>query len=242
MVPTYGSNKVRRYAYYETRKDLTGSRSAPGVRLRRGQLDEHLIGHLEQLLKDEDALRHLSCIEEANQLRNLFATAQRLAVQLREMDKVDTAVRVLIVSVTVETDRIDISLNANALNPAADGIWRWKIPLPARRPFREVRLRIDTAAVAGRDNEPLLRLLADAFEALKMVQASPGLSLNQIAQKEGRCRTQLGRLLRIAWLSPRIVEAIAAGKEPPSLSRKRLLTTDMPIDWVEQERLLGFAA
>ncbi|OHT18225.1 recombinase family protein [Edaphosphingomonas haloaromaticamans] len=242
MVPTYGSNKVRRYAYYETRKDLARPGDPPSLRFRRGQLEQHLVEHLEQLLNDEHALRHLSGVDEAHQLRTIFSTGHLLSIQLRELGKVETAVRSLVASVMVQADRIDIHLNAGALNPIMDGIWKWHIPLPARRPFREARLRIDTAAVGEIGNEQLLQLLTSAFEAQGLVQASPDLSLNQLARREGRCRTQLARLLRIAWLSPRIVESIVAGNQPRSLTRKSLLAIDIPVDWVEQERMLGFEA
>ena len=72
--------------------------------------------------------------------------------------------------------------------------------------------------------------------------ASPELNLNQLAKREGRCRTQLARLLRISFLSPRIFEAIAGGTPPNGMNRRILLSCDLPLDWAEQERLLGLAA
>lgn len=68
------------------------------------------------------------------------------------------------------------------------------------------------------------------------------LSLNQLGKREGRCRTHLARLLRISWLSPRIVEAVAAGTQPKTVTRKVLLSSEVPLAWEEQERLLGLAA
>jgi hypothetical protein len=38
------------------------------------------------------------------------------------------------------------------------------------------------------------------------------------------------------------VEAIAAGNQPRSLTRRTLLAIDIPVDWADQERVLGFAA
>lgn len=99
------------------------------------------------------------------------------------------------------------------LKPAALGLtdrpcWRWRIVLPARKPFREAKLRIDGGNPCKRVNDNLLSLLADARAALELVQANSELSLHQIGKREGRCRTHLARLPRFAWLSPRIVEAI----------------------------------
>ncbi len=53
------------------------------------------------------------------------------------------------------------------------------------------------------------------------------------------CRKQLGKLFRLSWLSPRMVEAIADGTQPRSLTRSRLLSADLPTDWLQQEQLLG---
>ncbi len=119
---------------------------------------------------------------------------------------------------------------------------RWTIPLPARKPFREAKIRIDSRKSGKPVNEDLLALLADARAVLEVVQFSPELSLNKIGKREGRSRTHLARLLRIAWLSPRIVEAIVDGAQPRKLNRQMLLAANLPIDWSAQERLLGFAS
>ena len=88
----------------------------------------------------------------------------------------------------------------------------------------------------------LVSLLAEAMEVQRMVLHSPELSLNQLGKREGRCRTRLARLLRISWLSPRIVEAVAAGTQPKTVTRKVLLSSEIPLAWEEQERMLGLAA
>jgi site-specific DNA recombinase len=242
MVPTYGSSKVKRYAYYETRKDLARQGDPPGIRFQRGHLEQHLIGHLEELLGDEHALRRLSGIEEAGTLRTMFATAHLLAVGLGEIGKVEPALRSLVAGISIRADCIEITLKPAALGIEADANWTWTLPLPTRRPFREARIRIDSDVAEARASNDLLALVADAMVAQRLVLASPELSLAQLAKREGRCRTQLARLLRLSWMSPRIVDAIADGAQPKGLTRRALLICEMPIDWSEQERQFGFAA
>ncbi len=242
MVPTYGSSKVKRYAYYETRKDLARPGDPPGIRFQRGHLEQHLISHLEQLLGDEHALRHLAGVEEAGTLRTMFANAHLLALQLREIGKVEGALRSIVAAIAIRADGMEVILKPDALGIEAAAGWSWTLPLPDRRPFREARLRIDADAGTGSVSNDLLALVADAMVAQRLVLASPELSLAQLAKREGRCRTQLARLLRLSWMSPRIIEAIAAGPQPKGLTRRALLVCDMPIDWAEQERQFGFAA
>jgi DNA invertase Pin-like site-specific DNA recombinase len=242
MVPTYGSSKVKRYAYYETRKDLARPSDPPGIRFQRGHLEQHLVGHLEELLNDEHGLRRQSGIEEAGTLRTLFATAHLLALQLREVGKVEAALRSLVAAVTIRADCMEIILKTDALGIESTTNWAWAVPLPTRRPFREAKIRIDSETSDGAASTDLLALVADAMAAQRLVLASRELSLAQLAKREGRCRTQLARLLRLSWMCPRIVEAIADGTQPSGLTRRALLNYDMPIDWAEQERQFGFAA
>ncbi|MEZ5687339.1 MAG: recombinase family protein [Caenibius sp.] len=240
MVPTYGSKKNRRYAYYETRKDLARPGDPPSLRFQRAHLEKHIIDHLDKLLNDEHALRRLSGIEDAAQLRTMFATGHLLAVQLRKVGKVEAAIRSLVAATAMKSDGVEVLLNPGALGIQSDSAWSLLLPLPARGAFREAKLVIDADGAGHRPIYDLLNLIGDAMAAQRLVLASPELSLNRLAQRESRCRTQLARLLRLSWMSPRIIEAIADGSQPRGLTRKVLLTGEMPVDWTEQERQFGF--
>jgi site-specific DNA recombinase len=175
-------------------------------------------------------------------LRTMFASGHLLAVQLREVGKVEAAIRSLVAAITIRTDGVEVLLNPDALSIQSDGTWTLFLPPPTRRPFREARLRIDADGAGHRSSDDLLDLIGDAIAAQGLVLASPALSLNQLAKREGRCRTQLARLLRLSWMSPRIIEAIAEGSQPKGLTGRGMLICEMPIDWTEQERQFGFAA
>jgi len=240
MVPTYGSSRARRYAYYETRKDLARPGAPAPLRVQRGLLEKHLVSHLCNLLNDEHAVRRLTEIVEAAQLRSTLAAAQELANALGELPTAEKALRSLLAAVTFSQDHIAVQMRAHALGIDGEGHIAWSITRPTRRPFREAKLRMDQASPMSASNRTLVDLLAQATEVQKLVLASPGMSMNQLGQQEGRCRTQLARLFRLSWLSPRIVTAITNGTQPATLTRKALLMTVLPVDWAAQERLLGF--
>lgn len=242
MVPTYGSKKNRRYAYYETRKDLARPGDPPSLRYRRGHIEEHLIRNVEELLNDEHALRRLSGIEDAAQLRTMFATGYLLAVQLREVGKVQAVIRSIVAAIVMKSDSVEVLLDPGALGIGSDEAWSFPLPLPARRPFREAKLRIDADGAGQNIDRDLIGVLADAFETQKLVLAAPELTINQLANKVGRCRKQLHKLFRLSWLSPRIVDAIVSGVQPKSVTRRRLLESELPVDWSEQEDLFGIHA
>jgi hypothetical protein len=56
-------------------------------------------------------------------------------------------------------------------------------------------------------------------------------------------RVTIARAIREARPSPEIVRAILAGQQPVELTPTRLvmLSRNLPHDWQEQRRLLGFA-
>ena len=89
-------------------------------------------------------------------------------------------------------------------------------------------------------DEKLVELIAEAVETRMLVMASPELPVHKLAEREGRCRKQMTQLLKLSWLSPRIVDGIIRGSHPPSLTRKQLMAVDLPPRWSEQERFLGF--
>ena len=164
-------------------------------------------------------------------------TAEQARIVQLLVERVDVKVD----GIAIRADCMEISLKPTALSIEADSTWTWTLPLPTRRPFREARIRVDSDATKARTLDDLLALVADAMAVQRLVLASPEFSLAQLAKREGRCRTQLTRLLRLSWMSPRIVDAIADGTQPKGLTRRALLTCDMPIEWAQQERQFGFA-
>ncbi len=242
MVPTYATKGLRRYAYYETRKDLARQYDAPAVRIGQGQLERHLVVQLTALLEDEHALRRMSGEIEGRALQNLFSKAKSSAARLAFDQSRRSIIPELIAAMQIGDERIDVRLNANVLGSRSGEHWNWSIPLPPRRPFREAKLRINAEEDRAPVDEKLITLLVEAQQARELVLAYADLSLNQIAKREGRCRTQLRNLLRISWLSPRVVEAIVSGKQPAHLDRKQLLETDLPACWAAQEQMLGISS
>jgi hypothetical protein len=54
-------------------------------------------------------------------------------------------------------------------------------------------------------------------------------------------KRHLWQLLRVSWLAPDIIAAIAEGRQPKTLTGRRLLrVVDVPLAWADQRRLFGF--
>ena len=243
MVPTYGSNGTRRYTYYVSRKDLARKGDPRSTRFRRGEIENHITTQLITLLYDEHALRRMSGANEAEALQALFERGLWLAQDLARPGRSEDALRRLVNAIRVTKDAICIELQPEALGIGDTKTRTCTIPRPTGgRPFREAKLKMDAKLQNDRYDADLVSLLAEAMEVQRLVLQSPELSLNQLGKREGRCRTHLARLLRISWLSPRIVEAVTAGTQPKAVTRKALLSAPLAIAWEEQERMFGLAA
>jgi site-specific DNA recombinase len=64
--------------------------------------------------------------------------------------------------------------------------------------------------------------------------------LIELAKTEQLSPRYIARHLELAFLAPRIVEAILDGQQPPTLSLQMLKQLELPLCWQEQEKLLGF--
>ena len=242
MVPTYTTKRTRRYAYYETRKDLARPGDPSAIRYQQGMFDRAVITGLADLLEDEHSLRRLANLDDASELRDMFHKAQVLKARLILTGDTEAALRSLVTAITVNKNHLEAVIDPASLGQADQAGWSCSLPLPLRKPFREAKLRIDAAATNSNADQQLVKLIAEAFAVQRLVLASPELSLNQIAKANGRCRKQMAKLLSISWLSPRIIDAITDGVQPSSINRTRLLETALPLAWSAQEGLFGIGA
>jgi hypothetical protein len=74
-----------------------------------------------------------------------------------------------------------------------------------------------------------------------LILVHPEQSIASLAAGNNRCRTRLGKLAALACLAPDIVTAIVEGRQPATLTACSLQRVDLPLAWVDQRALLGFA-
>jgi len=65
-------------------------------------------------------------------------------------------------------------------------------------------------------------------------------SVGELARREGIDGRSVRRLIPLGFLSPRIIEAIAEGRQPVELTVEALTRrTDLPLLWSAQRQALG---
>ncbi len=64
-------------------------------------------------------------------------------------------------------------------------------------------------------------------------------SISELAERHDVDRTDVGRLIPLAFLAPDIIEAILDGRQPIDLTVSRLKRIgDPPVSWQEQRKVL----
>ena len=66
-------------------------------------------------------------------------------------------------------------------------------------------------------------------------------SAGRYPSRQGLHKSDVTRVVTLAFLAPDIVEDIVAGQQPADLTTQRLLREiKLPLDWEEQRRVLGY--
>ena len=137
---------------------------------------------------------------------------------------------------------ISVTLNQKG-SLAADHLQPTKVTISAVRIRRghDIRLVIPAPGpVAPKRDARLVQLVADAVVTRDRLQWMGEVPIAKAAARLGCCRSTLTQRIKLSYLAPDIIEAILAGTQPRSLTRRRLASIDLPIDWREQRKMLGF--
>jgi len=135
---------------------------------------------------------------------------------------------------------VDIEIPADSENDA----YRLSVPVRLKRCGLETRLIVDNGdspPAHHRSIRAIQQTLARALVWNEALMKGEVASTNALARREGVNHRHIARMLSLAWLAPDIMEAIARGDIPHTLSLARL-KKGFPLDWEEQRKALGFTA
>ncbi len=158
-------------------------------------------------------------------------------------DLVDRAIeRVVVHSGEVEiTLRTPAGAGAAAHTEGGEGPRVLHLPLPDRRSKdrREIIIPGNNGSPSTRLDRSLVVAVARGRCWARGLRRGDYKDTAQIASKFDLSESYVRRILRLAYLSPDVVLAIAEGRHPPTLVLQRLLRP-IPLAWAEQRQTLGF--
>ncbi|WP_353216383.1 recombinase family protein [Sandarakinorhabdus sp.] len=270
LVSNHSAKGKVRYRYYVSRHlqhgctgtDRAKNDGANGVRIPALEIEPLIIAAITKQLGDmiglatalgydlggPDAAWQLT--QRAEQLANILATSRPAAQQsllstiVRRIDVHPEAVQL-----TVATDALRAALKLSdvpAVDPASTPATDIGITLPVRlkRSGMAMRLVLEAggSAIPRSPDAQLLAAISKGRAWWRQLQANPDMTVAALARAEKVGPTYVDRILRLAFLSPKIIEAIISGTAPANLTLERLKDVKLiDLDWAEQHRLLGTA-
>ncbi|MGZ5917423.1 MAG: recombinase family protein [Methyloceanibacter sp.] len=267
LTPSHAVKKGTRYRYYVSRSLIVGAAKdhSKGRRIPAGNLESLVINRLRALLTDQGAILDAVRNEHpdgANQKR-LISRGRQIAEESATMepDQMRAMLMALLGRIDLKPDRVEIKvrrrslvelLHARSTEPItqmgksareSEGVLTLKVKARLQRVGREMRMLVENAHDQTLADPGLLRIIARAHDIHERLTQSTDLPLHGIANQERVTPGYISRLLRLPFLAPDIITAIVNGKNPPQLTAKNLmrLALQIPIDWTEQRKLLGFS-
>jgi site-specific DNA recombinase len=237
MSPTHCNKRGVRYRYYVAHPALQGRRAEAGS-VPRVPAPEVETLVLAAVRKHWEAAGSAACPESAG---GAVIVDDRAMIE-RHVERVVVkphALEVLLVPAgdgLVQTDNVGAD-NASDILPATTITLPW-----SAQPFVAVKGIIhapaDKPAMTSENRDALLTAIAKSRRWLEDIRLGRIASFAEIAKSEGRGERYVRQLASLAFVSPRIVAAIVAGRVPVDLTVSSL-AKNLPPSWAEQERQVG---
>jgi site-specific DNA recombinase len=237
----------RRYRYYVSRHLVTGSadKVLNGWRLSGPEIERTVAVAAQQLLNDHGAISAAACNlgVGAGDIPAVLEAAGEWSRRLQSEADSAATLSGLVDKVNLKPGGIELSIN---IPLPVDGTHGAAAMLPIRR-FLAMRMKrrgVEMRLILGGAGAPppkpdaaLLKAIARAHRWFEELISARTTSLAAIASHEGVTDRYVARLIRVAFLAPKIVEAIAERGELADL--KLTPRVDLPLDWTTQKRVVG---
>jgi hypothetical protein len=266
LTPSHAVKKGTRYRYYVSRSLIVGiaKGASDGRRIPAANLESLVINKLRDFLADEgailDAIRH-ECADGIAQNQRI-ARGLKIAEELESLapDRMRGMLMALISRIDIRPDRVEIHVRRSCLiellgtgsieltlqgdrsEHEPKDVLTLKVLARLQRVGREMKMLVENSNDQTKGDPGLLRIIARAHDLQERGLQNSDLTLHAIASQEHVTPGYISRLLRLPSLAPDVITAIVNGKNPPQLTAKKLmrLALQLPVDWAEQRKLLGF--
>lgn len=236
---TTSSNKRGQYWRYYISRRPVGYEGDMGWRIRGDRLEEIVIQAVKQVLTDAVAL------SRGLQAAGVVTTA--LSGILAEIKShrlsPERILKEVVQSIHLQPSNMRINLNLDMLTASRDLegksiIIRWTTPLTIKRRGVEMRLVLPAQQAAPGQADPILvKIIAKAVCWFDDLASGKVENMKALGEREGVSSSYVGDLLKLAFLAPKIINLIMAGRQPEELVADHLIRAhDLPLDWAEQAR------
>ncbi len=213
MTPTHANKKGVRYRYYVSHALLQGRASEAGSVAQISAPD------VEALITNR--LRAESDADPDASDREIIKSHLGRAVVHRDQ-----------ITITLRSGNLQNAANDQNHGPTVS------ISFTASASLRKGISHTPSGAMDEAHRLSLLAAIARARDGIETIVKDPALDFGAIARREKLVERHIRFLAPLAYLSPRVIEAIAEGRAPADLTVTRL-ARKLPLAWTEQEERLG---
>jgi site-specific DNA recombinase len=224
------SGRVIRY-YYSNRL-ISGGADPTGWRLRADMLEGLLNDIVEARLTEAltqfrlaPQIKHHALVEAKERLATLDTKA--ILDLIKRVDLCETAVQI-----ELDIDKVS-SLIKTEISKLDLEFLRIEEPVALRK--RTNGTKLTWVGYKGEPNHALIRAIVTAQAWVEEIKA--GRSTSDIMQAHYIPEGMIWKRIRLAFLSPKILQAIVDGTSDRDLTIKMLTRHDLPLDWSEQQAL-----
>ena len=240
LITVHANKKGRRYRYYVSKSltTTTKNNATSGWRLPAHEI-ERMVGEAAvTILKERNIF--INAVKETSVPAATWTTASYTLQALEPND----AIGKFLQRVELCSDGICLTLSLDSLFPHhhTPVTIIHTVPMQIKRRGIEMRLIIPSQDSVSKIDDTLVRIIARAHKWFDELMIGKVKNLNALAAREETDPGEITRILKLAFLSPKIVESILVGKQPVDLTRQKLLRgIEVPYVWDAQAHALGFA-
>jgi site-specific DNA recombinase len=241
LTPTHTTRRCRKLRYYVSNRLISGGTDPSGWRLSAPKLEEQVATVIANHMEIHASSYTLTASPDIRSGRPVKEKAGNLNKRLRTsglssspdlVDRIDLRPEKLLVRLNQGNLARELGIDVGNLSGE---LAAFEVPLQFRR--RGVETKIIVGDPAPEPDQTLIRILSLAHQWLEQVKA--GSPLEQIARKHGVTPAYIRTRTKLAFLSPKIQQAIVAGNFPPAFTTNRILQAKIPLLWQEQDTLFG---
>jgi hypothetical protein len=201
------------------------------------------------MLDDESAILEAAqrCDTDSRQADRVLEAARTWGCLLQSEAEQPESIAALVDRVELQSDGMRVSLKlpvpptvSSQDKPRIEVVLTRSFPMQMKRRGAELRLIVgDRRRSAATIDLSLLKAVARAHRWFNEISSRKARSLAEIAKREGLAVRYVGRLIRLAFLAPDIVESIVEGRQPTTLTTEALTRRiELPLEWDSQRAAL----
>lgn len=254
LSPVSTVKEAKRYRYYISNRLETSTNKDPsGWRLPADELERTVLHQVDAMLRDQVRLSNWAgMMVPAIPVHTAIARAAafRDALQTSSLDHAQS-LRRLVRAIYVKPGEIVFELDPRAAigeagNTGSDDAGKSEVdpiiipvPMLLRRRGAEARLVLEGHSLGRKPDDGLVEAVSKAHVMFGMLTDGSGKTIADVAKDVGIHIADASRFLPLAFLAPKITDAILRGRQPVELTARALMRDDLPYLWNDQLQQFG---